>query len=156
MIYLAEKQFTLSEEMKEKIIFLLETSAYHQQCKRDLRSVCNLSYTLIVKAIHLNNPFPWLEHAKPEEIHCPELKDMDIENARKSLKSVSKYSLQNSAPSRHKAAYYFALSEYYKAIGNSKLAIKYMKYVKQQVLFGNFYFYWEKDVIDRRLKQLKS
>lgn len=31
-----------------------------------------------------------------------------------------------------------------------------MKYVKQQVLFGNFYFYLEKDAIDRRLKQLKS
>ena len=157
MIHLAEKEFTLSEEMKEKVILLLETAACHQQCKRDSRSVCNLSYTLVVKAlIHLNNPFPWLEHAKPKEIHCPELKDTDIENARKSLKSVSKDSLQNSEPSRHKAAYYFALSEYYKAIGNSKLAIKYMKYVKQQVLFGNFYFYLEKDAIDRRLKQLKS
>ena len=128
--------------VKEEALRFLDLSvdnnkAEHSRSK-DYRSLCLMSYNLSHKAlVHLNIPFPWLEQHTADYLKPTK---EDLRAAESTLQVIPNDFLESPEPSKYKATYFIALSEYHRLNGNIKLAKQSMKSAKTQVIRGNFSF----------------
>ena len=137
--------FKLPSAVKKEVLYLLHMSAEHDKAEHnksgsDYRSLSLMSITLTYKALaHLNIPFPWLEQ-QIEMVDYLKPTEEDLIAAKSTLQAIPKEFLETPEPSKYKAIYFIALSEYYRLNGNTKLAKQSMKSAKRQVMRGNFLF----------------
>ena len=148
-----------SSAVKNEVLYLLHMSVEHDKAEHnksgsDYRSLSLMSITLTYKALaHLNIPFPWLEQQKEMVDYLKPTRE-DLIAAKSTLQAIPKEFLETPEPSKYKAIYFIALSEYYRLNGNTKLAKQSMKSAKRQVLRGNFLF--NEEIIRNKLAILSN